>query len=130
MRSVSKSIAAVIAAAVLGAMAGGCGPGATPTPSPTPTATPPETTPTPTVAATPTPAPAYEIRTVLEKDAIPAILDPRFLQGEAAHAQMRPNELVIGVSIGDDRRAYSTAQLSRHEVVNDTVGGRAIAVTW
>lgn len=129
MGSVSKSIAAAVIAAV-GAAALACGPGAAPTPSPTPTAPPPEATPTPTLAPAPTPTPAYEIRTVLEKDAIPAILDPRFLQGEAAHAQMRPNELVIGVSIGDDRRAYSTAQLSRHEVVNDTVGGRAIAVTW
>ena len=110
--------AAVIAA--LGAAALACGPGATPTPLPTPTAPPPTATPTP----------SYEIRTVLEKDAIPAILEPRFLQGEEAHAQMRQGEQVIGVAIGGDRRAYSTAQMSRHEVVNDTVGGRAIAVTW
>ena len=37
---------------------------------------------------------------------------------------------VIGVSINGDHRAYSTAQLSSHEVVNDTVGGLPIVVTW
>ena len=129
MRWTNKAVAAAVIAAV-GAAALACGPGATPTPSPTPTASPPTATSTPIPAPTPTPTPAYEIRTVLGKDAIPAILDPRFLQGEAARAQMRPDELVVGVSIDGDRRAYSTAQLSRHEVVNDTVGGRPIAVTW
>ena len=123
MRWTNKAVAAAVIATV-GAAALACGPGATPTPLPTPTAPPPTATPTPA------PTPAYEIRTVLEKDAIPAILDPRFLQGEEARAQMRPDELVVGVSIDGDRRAYSTAQLSRHEVVNDTVGGRPIAVTW
>ena len=122
MRWTNKAVAAA-ALAALAAAALACSPAATPTPSPTPTAAP---TPTPT----PAPAPAYEIRTVLEKDAIPAILEPRFLQGEQAHAQMRPDELIVGVSIGDDHRAYATAQLSLHEVVNDTVGGRPIAVTW
>jgi len=37
---------------------------------------------------------------------------------------------VIGVEIGGEARAYGTAFLSGHEVVNDVVGGRPIAVTW
>ena len=43
---------------------------------------------------------------------------------------MADDELVIGVSIDGDHRAYSVPHLSRHEIVNDVVGGRPIAVTW
>lgn len=78
------------------------------------------------------PTRTFEIITLLSKDAIPAILEDRvaFLTGAEAEAQMAPSDLVIGVSIGDDHRAYSTAQLSSHEVVNDTIGGIPVAVTW
>lgn len=74
----------------------------------------------------------FEIITLLSRDAIPAISEDRvaFVTGEAAEAQMAPADRVIGVSIGDDHRAYSTAQLSSHEVVNDTIGGIPLAVTW
>jgi hypothetical protein len=74
----------------------------------------------------------YEIITLLSRDAILAIPESsvEFVTGEAADAQMAPADRVIGVSIGDDHRAYSTAQLSSHEVVNDTIGGIPVAVTW
>ena len=36
----------------------------------------------------------------------------------------------MGVSINGEHRAYGTAFLSSREIVNDTVGGRPIAVTW
>ncbi len=85
----------------------------------------------PATSADPTAPPReLEIRTLLSKDAIPAILDPVFVEGEEAAVQMLPQELVIGLSINGDHRAYSTAHLSSHEVVNDTVGGRPVMVTW
>ena len=43
---------------------------------------------------------------------------------------MRPEELVIGLSINGDSRAYPINILSRHEIVNDVVGGKPVAVTW
>jgi hypothetical protein len=65
----------------------------------------------------------------LPRDAIPAIDRPEFVAaGEATF--MRDNEPVIGVSIGGEARAYSAWLLNAHEIVNDTIGGRAIAVTW
>lgn len=70
------------------------------------------------------------IITVLGKDGIPAILDPQFVDAAAAIPQMTPTERVLGVSINDEHRAYPLNLLSRHEVVNDTVGGVPIAVTW
>ena len=70
------------------------------------------------------------IVTILARDGIPAILDPVFDPRIEAMAQMAPSERVIGVSINGDHRAYPLNLLSRHEIVNDTVGGKPIAVTW
>lgn len=70
------------------------------------------------------------IRTVLPFDAIPSIDNPEFLDVEQASELMSDGHLIIGLSVGDDHRAYSTAFLSGHEIVNDTVGGEPVAVTW
>ena len=70
------------------------------------------------------------IITILGKDGIPSIDNPVFLTGQEADNQMLETERVIGVSINGDHRAYSLDMLSRHEIVNDTVGGVPVAVTW
>ncbi len=72
----------------------------------------------------------YEIITLLPRDAIPAIDDPQFISADAANESYDPDELVIGVEFNGDARAYSVPLLSNHEIVNDTVGGEKIAVTW
>ena len=71
-----------------------------------------------------------ELITLLGYDGIPAILDPEFVNADVADAWMGPDEQVLGVSINGDNRAYSVPMLSRHEIVNDVVGGEPIAVTW
>jgi hypothetical protein len=70
-----------------------------------------------------------EIVTVLPRDAIPAILTPSFEEGSKA-SWLEKEDAVVGVEINGDSRAYPVATLSRHEIVNDTVGGLPIAVTW
>ncbi len=70
------------------------------------------------------------IITLLPKDGIPAIFNPSFVSAAEGAEQLRDDDLVIGVSINGDHRAYGVAFLSSHEIVNDTVGGRPIAVTW
>lgn len=93
------------------------------------------------VAASPnTPAPSdtavpeidrdLEIVTLLPKDAIPAVFDPEFLTIEEADEWYDPEELVLGVEINGEAKAYSIPFLSGREIVNDIVGGRKIAVTW
>ena len=72
----------------------------------------------------------YEIITLLPKDGIPAIDNPTFLSAEEADSFYDPDELVMGVEFGSEARAYSVPFLSRHEIVNDTVSGVKIAVTW
>lgn len=68
--------------------------------------------------------------TVIPPGTIPAINEPTYVSGQDAAKQMSPAEPVIGVVVGGQARAYSTWQLDSHEIVNDTVGGAAIATTW
>ena len=72
----------------------------------------------------------YEMVTLLPRDAIPAIDNPKFLSAAEANEYYDPDELIIGVEFNGDARAYSVPFLSNHEIVNDTVGGEKIAVTW
>jgi hypothetical protein len=72
----------------------------------------------------------YEIVTLLPRDAIPAIDNPQFLSVAEAQRFYDADELVIGVEFNGEARAYSVPFLSNHEIVNDTVGGEKIAVTW
>ncbi len=67
---------------------------------------------------------------VIPRDAIRAVLDPSYLDSGEAQGQFSADEMVIGVSVGGEHRAYSVPQLSRHEIVNDVLGGTPIAVTW
>jgi hypothetical protein len=71
-----------------------------------------------------------EIVTVLPKDAIPAILSPSFEEGNRVSWLGGGKDLVVGVEIGGDSRAYPVPTLSRHEIVNDRIAGMPIAVTW
>ena len=70
------------------------------------------------------------LATLLPRDAIPSIDSPKFIDAESASDQMGDDDLVIGVTIEGEHKAYSTAFLSSHEIVNDVVGGRPVAVTW
>ena len=101
----------------------------------------PDLTATPIVIATAAPTPPdspaptperrkLEIITILPKDAIPAILNPTFVSMEVADGRFGDLELVLGLSVNGEHRAYSTSQLSSREIVNDTVGGVPVAVTW
>lgn len=62
---------------------------------------------------------------VLEKDAIPSIDDPVF--GEAFLGDGDDEVLVLE---GEVPTAYPIRILNFHEIVNDTVGGDPVAVTW
>ena len=73
---------------------------------------------------------SVELVTLLGYDAIPAILNPSFLTSGEAIDQMLPDERVLGLSIDGEHRAYPINMLSRHEIVNDVVGGVPVAVTW
>ena len=72
----------------------------------------------------------YQIVTLLPPDAIPAIDDPEFYAVAEADTEYAPEELILGVELDGEARAYSVSLLSRHEIVNDTLAGHPIAITW
>jgi len=57
---------------------------------------------------------------------INAIHDPSFDEPPWIDDEDR----VMGVVIGGEARAYAIKQLDRHEVVNDFIAGKPVAVTW
>ena len=67
---------------------------------------------------------------ILPLDAIPAIDDPKFVSVSKAEKFMNDDELVLGLLVNGDARAYSTWHLDKHEIVNDYVGGVHLSVTW
>jgi hypothetical protein len=64
------------------------------------------------------------------KDGIPAIDKPVFTGPGSAQAWLRPNEPVISVVIDNHSRAYPLQILIWHEIVNDTIAGVPVAVTF
>lgn len=62
-------------------------------------------------------------------DQIPAIDDPAAVPADMARF-MRDTDTVFGVSIGGERRAYPVKVLSWHELLNDTVGGQPITLSF
>ena len=63
------------------------------------------------------------------KDGIPSIDDPKFVPLSEAK-DLAATEPVVSFKIGDDARAYPLRILIWHEIVNDTVGGVPVSVTY
>ena len=100
---------------------------------------------TPLPTATPTPPPVVQSRgvsvrladgrnapvvRVVPRDLISAVFDPVHISAADVGDQAGQASPVIGVSIGSESVAYPVAYLSSREIVNDTVGGAPIVVTW
>jgi len=62
------------------------------------------------------------------RDGIPAIDDPTFIP--IAETTLGPDAEVIVVTSDDDMRAYPFAILTWHEIINDTIDGEPIVVTF
>ncbi|VAW34481.1 hypothetical protein MNBD_CHLOROFLEXI01-5141 [hydrothermal vent metagenome] len=113
---------------------------------PTHTAVPPATvapTPSPTALPLPPPIPTvppaatnvrtqedaiYDFRQWSTFDGIPPIYEPQFVAAEGAPLQ--DDELVMGVTLGGEAKAYPITILQFREIVNDEFAGIPILVTW
>lgn len=62
------------------------------------------------------------------KDGIPAIDKPRFVSPDKT--PFKDNAIVIGVYLNGEARAYPYGILNWHEIVNDTIKGTPITVTY
>lgn len=63
------------------------------------------------------------------KDGIPAIFRPKFISPLKA-TFLNGDDLVIGVSMGQQAKAYPLKIMNWHEIVNDHIDKVSIVVTW
>jgi hypothetical protein len=63
-------------------------------------------------------------------DGIPSIDNPKFVSVQDADKFLQDSELVLGLNVDGDIRAYPLQILVWHEIVNDKVGGVPVAVTY
>ena len=76
--------------------------------------------------------PLFNPRVVLRQP-VRAIVDAPFVEAaKATEKIVTGNELVIGVVVNGKARAYPINMITgpSREIINDSLGGRAIAATW
>ncbi|WP_353254173.1 DUF3179 domain-containing protein [Salinisphaera sp. PC39] len=64
------------------------------------------------------------------KDGIPSIDDPNFVPAAQADEWLAAGSRIIGVYRNGEAKAYPQSILVWHEIVNDTVGGDRLSVTY
>lgn len=65
------------------------------------------------------------------KDGIPALVNPELVTpSDDAAKYLRDDELVFGVAINGDARAYPLRVLDWHEMFNDVIGGVPVALAY
>ena len=74
---------------------------------------------------------------MLHRDMVPVEYDPVVLSGEAVaeanegrRRYLVSNDMVIGLEINDQERAYPFSILNVHEVINDQLGDTPVSITW
>jgi hypothetical protein len=81
------------------------------------------------------PGVAHEIRLEeivwggVKKDGIPALTNPKHIAAAAA-TYLEDDELVFGIEIAGDARAYPLRILDWHEIVNDVIGGVPVTLAY
>lgn len=72
--------------------------------------------------------PEYSWSQLLARDAIFPVYDPEFVPAdESGYAD---DELVMGIAIGGEAKAYPVGLLNYREMVDDELAGIPILVTW
>jgi hypothetical protein len=72
----------------------------------------------------------YSFSQLLPFDGIRPIYDPEFARQEAVQELLEQDELIIGISLGDEAKAYPISVLRFREMVNDEMAGIPTLVTW
>lgn len=65
---------------------------------------------------------------VFPRDAIEPIYNPKHVSAD--QIDWDDDTLIIGARVNDESRAYPVDFLNRHEIVNDTLDGLPVLVTW
>ena len=65
----------------------------------------------------------------MPKDGIPALTDPEFIDADEAD-YLDKNDLIVGITIDGQAKAYPIKILNWHEIINDSINYTSYAVTW
>jgi hypothetical protein len=65
---------------------------------------------------------------LLRRDGIRPIYEPEFVSAD--EADYEDDEMVLGIEIDGEAKAYPIGVLSQREMVNDYLAGTPILVTW
>jgi len=71
-----------------------------------------------------------EARRAAPRDAFPVLDHPEMVSVEKGSETIDDDEMIIGVDLGGEQKAYPVSVMGRHELANDTCGGQAIATSW
>jgi len=63
------------------------------------------------------------------RDGIPSIDKPKFVAARSANF-LKPSDRVIGINYNGESRAYPISILNWHEIVNDSIRGKGVSVTY
>jgi len=74
--------------------------------------------------------PLDEISTLLGKDGIPSIDNPKFESAKEASNWLGDREPGIALSLDGVNRFYPYSILTWHEIVNDTIGSKRVLITY
>lgn len=83
---------------------------------------------TPTAEPTPAEEPVYRYSQLLARDSIRPVYTPEFVPAD--QAPLADDELVLGIEIDGEAKAYPITVLSFREMVNDELAGVPILATW
>lgn len=72
--------------------------------------------------------PVYRYNQLLSRDSIRPIYDPIFVTPD--EADLDDQELILGVTLDGEAKAYPLLVLNAREMVNDTLAGTPILATW
>ncbi len=72
----------------------------------------------------------FDEHEAIPRDAIEPVYTPKFATPDEVTDLMIENELVMGLNIDGDVRAYPVGIMRFREMVNDEVGGIPLLVTW
>ena len=82
----------------------------------------------PTAAPTATSDQVYRYNQLLDRDAIRPVYDPQFIPAD--ESQLDDEQLVLGVAIEGEAKAYPIVVLNSREMVNDELAGIPFLSTW
>lgn len=64
------------------------------------------------------------------RDAIPPLNSPEYESSLEAERWIQNDDIVLGVEFAGDARAYPVKIMNWHEIVNETIGGQKIVITY